>query len=477
MTNPADKQQRIAIALAGCLLLAGLLALLPMLSREPVDVLTRVQQHGELLVATRRSPATYHTGSEGPDGFEYRLIAGFAEHLGVDVRFVLPPTLDALLDATAHAEVHMAGGGLTATERRRTLLRFSSPYDSVTEQVLYRRGSERPRNIGDIAPGDLHVLAQSSHEETLRRLRDDSAPELEWVSRDGDGIDALLAALERGELRLTMADSSEAALSRRLYGHAAVAFDLGDPQALAWAFPRSGDSSLRDAANGYLQKIRENGQLQRLRARYFGHTGRLNFVDTRDFWRAVRDRLPAYQRLFEQAAEQTGIDWRLLAAIGYQESHWRPDAVSPTGVRGIMMLTRATARQMKIDDRNDPAQSIMGGARYLRVVEKKIPDRIQPPNRLWLTLAGYNVGFGHLEDARILTQRDGGDPDLWMDVKQRLPLLSKKAYYKTVKHGFARGREPVTYVDNIRNYYDMLIWFTTTADEQSRQRLLAQTDD
>ena len=181
--------------------------------------------------------------------------------------------------------------------------------------------------------------------------------------------------------------------------------------------------------------------------------------------------------MFETAGAEMGVDWRLLAAIGYQESHWRPEAVSPTGVRGIMMLTRSTAKQMGIKDRHDPEQSIIGGAKYLRVVEKKIPQRIQEPNRLWLTLAGYNIGFGHLEDARILTQRDGANPDLWLEVKQRLPLLAQKAYFETVRHGFARGQEPVDYVDNIRNYYDMLVWFTNMADEQTRRLLLAQTED
>jgi membrane-bound lytic murein transglycosylase F len=254
--------------------------------------------------------------------------------------------------------------------------------------------------------------------------------------------------------------------------HVATAFELGEPQAIAWAFGRAGDGSLRLAINGFLQQFEEDGSLRRLRARYFGHARRLNFVDTRDFWRHTRDRLPKLMPYFEEAAEKTGIDWRLLAAIGYQESHWRPDAVSPTGVRGIMMLTQATAKQMEIEDRNDPQQSIIGGARYLRVVEKKIPDRIEQPDRLWLTLAGYNIGFGHLEDARVLTDRDGADPDQWLEVKQRLPLLSKRKFYQTVRHGKARGREPVTYVDNIRNYYDLLIWYTTTSDRATRDRLL-----
>lgn len=465
----------VAIAIASLLLLAGALGLLYLLKQPPPPLLERIQQQGELIVAVRESPATMHAGANGPDGFEYALIKGLANRLGVDLHLVTPSHLDKLLELTEIGRVHMASAGLTVTSARQQRLAFSTPYGEVTEQIIYRRGSLRPRTLDAVEPGDLHVVAGSSHEETLQQLKT-SIPSLDWESRYDLGISELLDAIERGDIRLTVTDSDEAALSRRLYENIAVAFDLGNPQPIAWAFPRIADTSLLNAANAYLHEITQNGRLAQLRARYFGHSGRLDFVETRTFWRNVRERLPKYRALFEAAGEASGIDWRLLAAIGYQESHWRPDAVSPTGVRGIMMLTRATAKQMGIKDRNDPAQSIHGGARYLRVVGRKIPDRIGEPNRMWLTLAGYNIGFGHLEDARILTQRDGADPDLWMDVKKRLPLLEKKAYHSTVKYGFARGREPVRYVDHIRNYYDMLVWFTTTADEETRERLLTQAE-
>ena len=175
------------------------------------------------------------------------------------------------------------------------------------------------------------------------------------------------------------------------------------------------------------------------------------------FLRHVRDRLPALRDHFKEAGLFYSADWRLLAAIGYQESHWRADAVSPTGVRGIMMLTRATARQVGVTDRLDPRQSIDGGTRYIRQIKAKIPRRIEEPDRTWLALAAYNVGFGHLEDARILTQRAGRDPDRWSDVKQYLPLLADPAWHKLTRHGFARGHEPVRYVENVRRYHDTLI--------------------
>ena len=470
-------RRRAAIGTAGCLLLAGVFGILWLMQQPPLPLLQRIQQQGVLVVGSRYSPTVYFQGADGPDGFEYALAQLFAEYLDVELRFVFPPNLDALFDATARGTVHMAAAGLTITPAREQQVRFSAPYEQITEQIVYRRGSRRPRSLTEIAPGDLHVVASSSHEETLHALRENELPTLSWQSHARVSSDELFAAIDREQIRLTIADSNELELSRRLFRHAAVAFELGEPRPIAWAFPKTVDDSLRQAANDFLLQAQEDGTLQRLKARFFGHTGRLNFVDTREFWRGVRDRLPALRPYFERAAEQTGIDWRLLAAIGYQESHWQVDAVSPTGVRGVMMLTQATAEQMGITDRRDPEQSIIGGAKYLRTIEKRIPARIREPNRLWLTLAGYNVGFGHLEDARILTERDGANPDLWLEVKQRLPLLAQKKHYKTLRHGFARGQEPVDYVDHIRNYYDLLVWFTTTRDRETRALLLAAETD
>ncbi|MCB1772907.1 MAG: membrane-bound lytic murein transglycosylase MltF [Gammaproteobacteria bacterium] len=473
MSSPTNSHTQISVALTLVLVLTAFVVAAVFLRDTSTPLLEKVKQRGELVVATRRSTTAVYDGANGPDGFEYTLAHLFANELGVELRLVYPQTVEQLFSDIDRRKVDMVSAGLTVTSQRQQYLAFSTPYLTVSEQVVYRVGQLRPRSLADIADGDLHVVASSSHEETLRRRRDSEYPELSWRSRRGNSTRELLSQVDRGEIRLTVADSNAVAMERRFYRHIATAFDISDSQPIAWAFRKSGDSSLRDAANRFLAKAERDGTLQRLRARFFGHTGRLNFVDTREFWRNVRDRLPQLRPWFEQAAAETGYDWSLLAAIGYQESHWRADAVSPTGVRGIMMLTRAAAKRVGVRNRSDPEQSILGGARYLKIVERKIPRRIQGPSRLWLTLAGYNVGFGHLEDARILTERDGANADLWLEVKQRLPLLADKAYYQTVKRGFARGQEPVDYVDNIRNYYDMLVWFTTTRDGPAIERLLA----
>ena len=294
-------------------------------------------------------------------------------------------------------------------------------------------------------------------------------PELEWSAQQDVDSEELLTLVVEQLIDYTVANSNEVALSRRFHPELKVAFDISEPQPLAWAFPHAQDNSLFNAAQSFLKKLKRSGKLAQIIDRYYGHADSLGALDTRTFRRYIAQRLPAYSEYFKEAAKQTGIDWRLLAAIGYQESHWNPKAVSPTGVQGIMMLTKAAAKELGVKSRTNPKESILGGAHYILQVREKIPERIPDPDRLWMTLAGYNIGFGHLEDARILTQRRGGDPDRWVEVKNHLPLLSQKEHYTTVKHGKARGQEPVSYVENIRGYYDLLVW------ENNRQEIPVAT--
>jgi membrane-bound lytic murein transglycosylase F len=204
--------------------------------------------------------------------------------------------------------------------------------------------------------------------------------------------------------------------------------------------------------------------------KYFGHVKRFDYVDTRAFIRAVKFRLPQFERWFKSYAGE--LDWRKLAATSYQESHWNPRARSPTGVRGMMMLTIPTAQQLGVDDRLDPQQSIRGGAEYLATILETLPASIPDEERMWFALASYNVGFGHVEDARILAEKLGKNPSAWKDVKQVLPLLQKRKYYQQTKYGYARGSEAVQYVDNIRRYYDTLVWL----DNQQSQQALADNN-
>jgi membrane-bound lytic murein transglycosylase F len=297
---------------------------------------------------------------------------------------------------------------------------------------------------------------------------------LAWEAVASRQTEDLLASLAEGEIDYVVADSHIVQLSHNFHPELAVAFDVGRPEYLAWAFPKDGDAWLYKKSLQFFARIQHDGTLKRLQDRYYGHIERLEQADVIGFLTKMNTVLPRYRDWFQEAQDITGIDWRLLAALGYQESKWDPLATSPTNVRGLMMLTEDTADLMGVTDRLDPKQSIIAGAQYLLIQQETLPPRIAEPDRTWFALAAYNVGYGHLEDARVLAQRQGLNPNAWPDLKRSLPLLSKAEFHSGVKHGFARGGEPVIFTENIRTYYDILLkyekpyrpFFTPTARER-----------
>jgi membrane-bound lytic murein transglycosylase F len=422
-------------------------------------MLDQVLQQNELIVISRNSATTYYEGSDGPTGFEYELARHFADYLGVELHIVIPPNFNDILPLVALGDAHLAAAGLTITEKRREKVRFGPVYHQITPQLVYRSGSRRPRTPADLQGGTLEVVAGSSHEERLEELKQEY-PELGWEAHPQQSSEELLTLVWEQLIDYTVADSHELAVNRHYYPELKPAFDLDEPRPLAWAFPKGEDDSLYLAAGAFFKKIKRDGTLEQLIERYFGHIETFDYVGTRRYQAHV------------------GMDWRLLAAIGYQESHWDPDAVSPTGVRGLMMLTLDTASDLGIENRRDPAQSISGGAEYLASMKQRLPEHINEPDRTWLALAAYNVGLGHLEDARNLTIKNKGDPNRWVDVKKNLPLLSKQKWFQQTRYGYARGREPVRYVENIRTYYDILVWLTEqeVAGNEQPQRQPLQFD-
>jgi len=195
-----------------------------------------------------------------------------------------------------------------------------------------------------------------------------------------------------------------------------------------------------------------------LNENHFGHLESMQNGGQELFAERIETRLPKYKGLIRSAAGQNNMDWNLLAAMSYQESFWNPDATSPTGVRGFMMLTKETAAELEVEDRLNPRESIQAGAAYFSQLRDRLPERIQEPDRTWMALAAYNMGMSHLEDARILTEYYGKNPNNWEDVKTFIPLLEHKAYYAALKSGFARGEEAVGYVQHIQEYYTVLAW-------------------
>jgi membrane-bound lytic murein transglycosylase F len=381
--------------------------------------------------------------------FRQQLVALFAKQLQTKVRFLpLPP--DEVTPTLMTGRAHLAAVGMRSNETGG--LRFSSSYQGVSEEVVC---GNPPKRLDGLVGKSIAVVAGSAQEAALREARQ-KLPALRWEARRDKPVSGLLAEVAAGKLECTIANENQLALAHNFYPKLDAAFDIAEPSKLAWAFAPDGDAALYAQAQMFFAQIKEDGTLRHLLDRYYGHNERLEPIDSVTFITKARTDLPRLRGLFEEAARVTGIDWQLLAAIGYHESHWNPLATSYTNVRGIMMLTEDTADRMGVSDRLDARQSILAGARYLQMLKEELPSHIPDEEKTWLALAAYNQGMGHLEDARVLAQREGLNADSWGDVKKTMPLLAQPEYIEQTKHGYARGGEAVVLVETVHLYYDML---------------------
>jgi membrane-bound lytic murein transglycosylase F len=358
-----------------------------------------------------------------------------------------------LLDSS---QIHLAAAALPRTVVKNRHLITGPTLFETPVHIVYRTRDKIPRSITDLPGRKLALITGSGHTPLLMHEKR-KHPGLAWETLENVWPEELLAQLQAGEYDAVVINGMDFDLMRNVYPELAVAFDLPDTQKIVWALPPRSSLALRNALARFIEQVRKDGTLMRVYERYFGHVRRLDNSDILGIMQRHPQRLPELRAHFQEAQTLTGIDWRLLAAIGYQESQWNPFATSPTGVRGLMMLTTRTADRMGVANRLNARQSILGGARYLALLKESLPSRIPEPDRTWLALAAYNQGLGHLEDARRIAQARGGNPDSWADVKAALPYLSRGTYAKVTRYGYARGVEALHFAENIRNYYDILL--------------------
>jgi len=423
---------------------------------QPVfrDDLEAIKARGELKVITRNNATCYYEGPHGPVGFEYDLAKAFAEHLGVKLKLVILDTYQEMVSTLLSGDADLIAAGLTASDHHEQHLAFGPGYLEVNRQVVGRRDGPEPKNVKDLSGQSLCVSAGTSHEQFLLKLKQ-QYPELSWKAIPGYETEQLLELTWQGTIPLTIAYSDIIDINLRYYPELMVRFSLGKGQKLAWAMHPQNRHLQKAAYNWFAQKS-TTALLKRLNQHYYEYLKIYDYVDLMRFRRRLTQRLPRYQKYFEEAAKKYGTGWELVAAQAYQESHWNPRAKSFTGVRGIMMLTLETARHFKVKSRLDPKESIYAGTRYFASLHRRIGEEVPEPDRTYMALAAYNVGLGHLGDAKTLALRLGKDPNSWHDVRSTLPLLRQKKYYKTLQYGYARGTEPVRYVERIRTYYRIL---------------------
>ena len=423
---------------------------------ETDPVMNDIRRQGKLIVLTLNSSTTYYLGADdAPTGFEYDLTKALAESLHVEVEYKIADNIEDMLSAINNGEGHIAAAGLTRTDAREINYQFGPDYKTVQQQVVCHRRSKLPKDINDLLNRSILIIAESSYHEALLEQQK-KYPELQWETSSELSTEQVLEKLVNREVDCTVVDSNVFSLNHRYYPELLDAFPFSEQQSLAWVLAPESEA-FKQYVTDWFAKSKNNSILNIINERYYGYVEMFDFYNNHIYLKRIKARLPKYETAFREVAEQYQIPWTLLAAQSYQESHWNAGARSHTGVRGLMMLTQTTAKAMGIKKRTDPRQSIKGGAKYLNHMLKRIPEDVAAEDRIWFALAAYNVGFGHLLDARKLARDLGKSPSTWLDLKEVLPLLSHKKYYKKLKYGYARGSEPVKYIDRIRYYQDVLV--------------------
>ncbi|MBW2602967.1 MAG: membrane-bound lytic murein transglycosylase MltF [Deltaproteobacteria bacterium] len=416
------------------------------------DALDRIEASGKITVLMRNNAHCYYTYRERPMGFEYDLAKAFSQFLGVKLE-VRTPTWEGLIEELSEGKADFVAAGMSITPDREKKIKFSVPYLAMQQRMILRKYNNRINEIQDLEGKTVHVRRGTSYEERLNELNREGM-HINIKTHDDIPTEELIEMVHNRKIEITVADSNIALLNRRYYPDIRISFALEGQQSLAWAVNK-GEKRLLKKINEFFNKIKEDGTFQKIYHKYFAHVDIFDPFDLKKYQRRLKSRLPRYKGFIQKAAKKHGFDWRLIASVIYQESHFDPEALSHTGVKGIMQLTRDTAMEMGIRDRRDPEQSIMGGVKYLRKLYDRF-DSVNDPDRLFMTLASYNIGQGHVRDAQKIAKNQGKNSNRWTDLEKILPLLRDPKYYKKTGYGYCRGTEPVRYVERIRTYYDIL---------------------
>lgn len=420
---------------------------------EDLTTVEKIKKTGFLRLITNRSINNYYYYNGIPTGFEYDLAKEFADYLGVDLNIVTPGW-NSMFTYLEEKKGDFIAAGLTITRKRLEKAVFSIPYLTVRQHIIHHKKTLCPASIEDFAGRTLHVRRGTSYQSRIEVLKAQGI-NLNYILHNNMATLDLIRMVNDQELKFTISDSNIAFLSQRYYPDIRIGIPLQEKESLAWA-ARKDDIEMLKTINQFILYAMQSGKLEQLQNKYYANIENSDLFDIKLFHQRIKTRLPKFKAIIKRESKKHNVDWRLAAAVVYQESHFNPNARSFTNVRGLMQVTTVTAEEMGIENRAHPEQSIKAGIRYLKKMMKKFNYLEDPYERMVFGLASYNIGYGHITDAMKIARKKGLDATKWHNVEKILPLLSKSEYYKKTKYGYARGWEPVIYVEKVMTYYDIL---------------------
>ncbi len=428
-------------------------------------------ERNELRVAVDYSATTYFLYKGHPIGFEYDLLKRFAKNMGVNLKIIVQPSIKESFSKLQRGEVDLIAYPLAITPSRKEGVNFTQHYRTVRQMLIQRKPDGwrkiNPhtmnkiliRNQVDLLGKKVHVLNASSYLETLKSLEKQIGGDI-IIIEDSASVesDEMIRRVATGKYDYTVADENLAQVNSFYYPNIDFQTPVSFPTRIAWAV-RKTSPVLLDSLNVNIEKVKKSGLLNILYKKYFLSSRSIRKVANENYTsHDGKKGLSPYDNLIKEQAKRVDWDWLLLASMVMQESHFDPNAKSWAGAQGLLQLMPATAANFGIKNRSDPAQSLKGGTDFLISLEKRWTKNMEDTTDLAaFVMASYNAGSGHVIDARALTTKYGGNKDKWEDVRKYLALLSTKKYYTdgVVKLGYCRGEEPVNYVKQINERYQI----------------------
>lgn len=450
MKFKSTRTKIISKLLVSCLFVCFLIS--PITQYSQMDL---IKMRGELRYGTRASLLSYFIVGEEIVGYEYQLLKAFCNENGLTLKTEVYPNNGEMFKDLQSGKIDVAGGHLSATKSRAKLFAFSAPISETATSLVTHYNYRKQTDIKDFEDTKGQLIANSSYEELLQKL-DFQPQNIETI--ENISLFDLVRKINKQEIDFTFADSEIIDIYQYFIPGLYQPIQLSEKEDVVFILNRVRVDTLKAGLDQSILQANENGLLEKFKSDVMIHIPNIDIADTVTFFDKLQTTWPKVKDLIDSVATENDFDTALLAAISYQESHWNPDAVSISGVKGLMMLTESTAEEMNVSDRTDAKESLTGGIKYFRYMRDKIPDRITEPDKTLFALAAYNIGYGHLEDARILTQKAGKDPDQWKEVEPFLEKLNNPMLEHELNYGNANGKTAVLYVNNIMTYKQLMTW-------------------
>lgn len=436
----------------------------------PGTVWDRVLEEEKLTALTQYSPTTYFIYRGEPMGFHYELLQRFADDHNLELELKTATDLEETFTSLLQQEVDVVAMDLTVTQERSAYMDFIHPHNQVRQVLVQRKkGSqvkgkeEGPgafiRNPLDLAGKTIVIQKGSSYLNRLRHIQEEIGDSIRVIEHPEYSVERLIRMVAQGEIDYTVADENVAMMNRTWYPILDVRTAISFKQNLAWAVHPDADS-LQHRLNVWMKSFSQSTTFRQLYDKYFRSKKILDLAEA-EFLSDEAGIISAYDAIIKEASRTIGWDWRLIASLIYQESRFHPEVKSWTGAFGLMQLMPETAAELGVDSASTPAEQILAGVRYLKVLDKQLEDQIpEAEERQKFVLAAYNVGIGHVLDARRLAEKNGRDTNTWFrNVDTFLLQKSFPEYYKdpVVYYGYCRGEEPVAFVSEIMQRYKLYL--------------------